>query len=127
MMVGAVAGFVVSGSQALAWMAYCDWDPPVVILTPAGNLVTVHDSVWTSSLLNIGVPVAGYTATRVYGPQGQPETAVDVTVAVPTELLWKYRYTAYVATGPLLSGQVLAYGSGYGTSPVHLKFVLPEA
>jgi hypothetical protein len=124
---GATAALSVSGSQAFAWMSYCDWDPPVLILTPGGNLVAVHDSVWTSSLLNIGLPVSGYTATRVYGPEGQPETAVDMTVSVPTELLWHYHYTAFVATGPLLSGQVLAYGQGYGTAPVHLKFVLPEA
>ena len=126
LMIGAVAGMF-GTSQALAWMSYCDWDPPVVIVTPAGNVVTVHDSVWTSSLLNVGLPLTGYTATRVYASNGTPETAVDMSVWVPTELLWQYRFNAYVATGPLLSGQVLASAQGTSGTPVHLKFVLPEA
>lgn len=126
LMVGAVAGMF-GTAQAFAFMSYCDWDPPVVIVTPAGNTVLVHDSVWTSSLLNIGLPVTGYTTARVYDSSGKAETAVDMTVTVPTELLWQYKYTAYVATGPLLSGQVLASATGSSGVPVHLKFVLEAA
>lgn len=124
--VGAVAGLF-GAAQAFAWYSYCDWDPPVLIITPAGNVVTVHDSVWTASPLEIGLPLESYTTSRVYSRSGAPETAVDMTIAVPTGLLFQFPFTAYVATGPLLSGQTLASASGHSGSPVHLKFVLPEA
>ncbi len=101
--VGALAGLL-GGSQAFAWYAVCDWDPPVLIITPAGHLVTVHDSVWTSSLLNIGLPLESQSVSRVYSSTGAPETQVDMTIWVPAGLLFNFPYQAHVATGPLLSG-----------------------
>ncbi len=124
---GLVAAFFGSVQTGLAWYEFCDWDPPIVVVTPAGQLATVHDSVWTSSLLNIGLPVETHSVSRVYSSTGQPETKVDMTLYVPTELLWRFPYTAYVATGPLLSGQVLAEASGTSGSPTHLSFILKEA
>lgn len=124
---GVAAAFVAIGGSATvagAFDEYCDWDPPVAILTPAGNLVTVHDSVWTAGLLQIGVPVTSYSVSRAYDRAGNPVTAVDMVVTVPAGLLSNFRTQDYVATGPLLSGTVLASAAGTSGSPTHLRFNL---
>lgn len=118
---------VASPLSAGAWCSYCEWDPLVLVITPGGHIVPVYDSVWTSQLLNIGLPVESYTTSRVYGPQRQPETQVDVTIDVPAGLLFNFSTMDEVTTGLLGSGTVLARTTGTSGTPVHLKFVLPEA
>jgi hypothetical protein len=111
-------------TTAGAWSTLCDWDPLVLIVTPAGHIVPVYDSVWTSSLVDLGVPVETTTTSRVYSPKGTPETAVSVTIYVPTGLLFRYQTDDEVTSGLLGSGTVYARGSGYSGTPVTLKFVL---
>lgn len=125
----ALAAGVLAASPvtAGAWFSYCDWDPLVVVLTPGGHVALVYDSVWTSSPIDLGVPVESYTTSRVYSANGQPETAVDMVISVPTGLLLRYQTTDEVTTGLLGSGTVLADATGTSGTPVHLKFVLPEA
>jgi hypothetical protein len=119
------AMFVVfSPVQAGAWFAFCDWDPLVLIVTPAGHVVPVYDSVWTASPLDLGVPLESYTTARVYDAQNQPETAVDMAITVPTGLLFRYNVTDEVTSGLLGSGTVYAVKSGTSGTTVHLKFVL---
>jgi hypothetical protein len=108
-------------------MEWCDWDPVVPVITPAGNVVLVFDSVWTSSPLYLGLPVASYTVSRVYDNHGRPLTAVDMAITVPSGLLFKFATTNMVTTGPLGSGQVLAQQNGTSGSPVHLHFTLNKA
>lgn len=115
---------VVSPATAGAWSTYCDWDPLVLVVTPAGNVVPMYDSVWTSNLLDVGLPVESTSTSRVYSPQGAPETAVTVTIAVPTGLLFRYATTDEITTGLLGSGTVYARGNGWSGTPVTLKFVL---
>lgn len=110
--------------SAGAGMEWCDWDPLVPVVTPAGNLVLVYDSVWTSGPLDVGLPVASYTVSRTYDRQGRPLTAVDMVINVPTGLLFKFATTDLVTTGPLESGTVLAQKNGTSGSPVHLSFTL---
>ncbi len=122
------AGFLMlSPSSAAAWATYCDWDPLVLIVTPGGHIVPVYDSVWTSSPLQIGLPLESYTATRVYDSVGRPMTAVDVKITVVAGLLFNFSVRDMVTSGLLGSGTV--YAEKYGTSgtPVHLKFTLPVA
>ena len=119
--------FFASGTAASACATYCDWDPLVPIITPGGHIVLVYDSVWTASPLNLGLPLESYTTSRVYSSSGQPETAVDMTIWVPTGLLFRYQTTDEVTTGLLGSGKVLAQKDGWSGSPVHLKFVLTQA
>ena len=118
---------VASPLSAGAWCSYCEWDPLVLVITPGGHIVPVYDSVWTSQLLNIGLPVESYTTSRVYGPQRQAETQVDVTIYVPAGLLFNFSTMDEITTGLLGSGTVLARTTGTSGTPVHLKFVLPEA
>lgn len=116
-----------SPTSAGAWATYCDWDPIVPIVTPGGHTVLVYDSVWTQSPLSLGLPLATYTTSRVYDKAGQPHTAVDMKITVPTGLLFRYTTYNMVTSGLLGSGTV--YAAKYGTSgtPVHLYFTLPQA
>jgi hypothetical protein len=121
------AGLVVlSPGSAGAWATYCEGDPLVPIVTPAGNLTVVYDSVWTSSALAIGLPVESYTTSRVY-VAGRPETAVDMAISVPAGLLVQFQTQDEVTTGLLGSGQLLAMKDGWSGQTLHLKFTLPVA
>ena len=126
---GLLAMFAISAgaSNALAWESFCDWDPLVVIVTPAGHLVPVYDSVWTSGPLQVGLPVEGYTTQRVYDAAGHPQTAVDMAIWVPGGLLSNFQVRDEVTTGLLGGGTVLASANGWSQSTVHLKFVLATA
>lgn len=121
MAAGLAAATPVSAGAGMEW---CDWDPIVAVVTPGGNVVLLYDSVWTSSLLNIGLPISSYRAARIYDEDGQPLTAVDVEIYVPTGLLFKFATTDMVTTGPLGTGTVLAVANGTSGSPVHLHFTL---
>ena len=109
-----------------AWCTYCDWDPLVLVVTPSGHLALVYDSVWTSSLLQPGLPTETHTTKRVY-VDGAPATEVDMTIYVPTGILFNYSTMDEVTTGLLGSGRVLARETGSSGSPVHLRFTLPES
>jgi hypothetical protein len=121
----AAAFLVASPISAGAWATYCDWDPLVLIVTPGGHIVPVYESVWTSSPVLIGLPVGTYTATRVYDSAGRPLTAVDVTIYVPTGLLFSFKTHDMVTSGLLGTGTVYAVKDGTSGTPVHLKFTLP--
>lgn len=123
----AMGVLLASASPADAMMTFCDWDPVVVVVTPGGHVALVYDSVWTSSPLLLGLPLETYTTSRVYGPNNQPETAVDMTIYVPAGLLFRFPTTDVVTTGLLGSGRVLAKTNGTSGSPVHLRFIVPEA
>jgi hypothetical protein len=120
----AVGVVFVSPTSAGAWATFCDWDPLVLVVTPSGHIVPVYDSVWTPSLLDLGVPLESYTTSRTYSRTGAPETLVEMTISVPTGLLLKYQTIDEVTSGLLGSGNVYARASGYSGTPVHLKFIL---
>ena len=114
-----------SPSSAAAFATWCDWDPIVLVVTPAGHLVPVYDSVWTSSPLDLAVPLESHSVARTYDSSGRPVTVVYMTIYVPTGLVFRYATTDMVTTGLLGSGKVLANGSGTSGQEVHLKFILP--
>jgi hypothetical protein len=122
------AGILVfSPAPAGAWFSYCDWDPLVPVVTPAGHVVLLYDSVWTSSPLDLALPLATSKVSRVYSATGSPETAVDTAITVPTGLLFRYAVTDEVTTGLLGSGNVLAKVSGMSGQTLHLKYILSQA
>ena len=127
--IAALAAEVLTAGSAVgaaAWESYCDWDPVVLVVTPAGNVVPVYDSVWTSTPLNIGLPLESYRTSRVYSSSGAPETAVDMAITVPTGLLFQFQTQDMVTTGLLGGGTVLAQKSGWSGQTLHLKFVLAQ-
>jgi hypothetical protein len=113
-----------SPASAGAWSTYCDWDPLVLVVTPAGHVVPMYDSVWTSSPLDLGVPLESTKTSRLYGRTGAPETLVTVTIYTPTGLLFRYATTDEVTSGLLGSGTVYSRAGGYSGSPTTLKFIL---
>ena len=119
----AVGILVCSPTPAGAWATYCDWDPVVLIITPAGHIVPVYDSVWTSSPLALGLPLESYAVSRVY-VDGQPETEVDMAISVPAGLLFRFQTRDEVTTGLLGGGDVLATASGWSGQTLHLRFTL---
>ena len=119
------AGLLLSSpTSAGAWATYCDWDPLVLVVTPSGHVVPVYDSVWTSQLLQLGLPLESYTTSRVYDAGGNPETLVDMTIYVPLGLLFSFNVHDMVTSGPLGTGAVYAQANGTSGTPVHLKFRL---
>ncbi len=122
----AAAVVVLSPSTAGAWATYCEWDPLVPVITPAGNVVLLYDSVWTSNPIQLGLPIATTTTSRVY-VEGRPATAVDTAIWVPAGLLLQFPVQDMVTTGLLGSGQVLATRNGWSGQTLHLKFTLQEA
>jgi hypothetical protein len=123
----AVGVLVAAPGSAQASMTYCDWDPLVAVITPAGHIVPVYDSVWTGSVVDLGLPLERYSVSRVYDRAGRPETAVSMEIYVPTGLLLSYSTLDEVTTGVLGSGAVLAYAYGSSRAPTFLRFVLREA
>ena len=120
----AAAGVIVAApTPAGAWATYCDWDPIVLIVTPAGHIVPVYDSVWTTSPLDLALPLESYKTSRVY-VNGKAETAVDMAISTPTGLLLQYGTYDEVTSGLLGSGTVYAGAHGTSGSTVHLKFTL---
>ena len=116
-----------SPGSAAASVTWCSWDPVVAIITPGGHIVLVYDSVWTSSLLDLAVPLASYTAKRAYDSRGRAVTAVDMAIYVPTGLLFSYSTMDEVTTGLLGGGKLLARSYGTSGKTVHLKFTIPES
>jgi len=115
-----------SPGSAAASTTWCSWDPLVPIVTPGGHVVLLYDSVWTPNLLNLGVPLATYTATRAYDSSGRAITAVDTAIYVPTGLVFSYSTMDEVTTGLLGSGTLLARGYGTSGRTVHLYYTIPE-
>jgi hypothetical protein len=116
-----------SPGSAAASVTWCSWDPLVAIITPGGHVVLVYDSVWTSSLLDLAVPLESYTAKRAYDSRGRAVTAVDMAIYVPTGLLFSYSTMDEVTTGLLGGGTLLARSYGTSGKTVHLKFTIPES
>lgn len=121
----AVGVMFAAPTSAGAWVTFCDWDPIVLIVTPGGHIEPVYDSVWTSSPLDLGVPLASYTASRAYDTYGRPVTAVNMTINVPTGLLFRYTTKTMVTSGLLGTGKIYAWQYGTSGTPAHLKFTLP--
>jgi hypothetical protein len=122
----AAAVGVLTPTTAGAWATYCEWDPLVPVITPSGNIVLLYDSVWTSNLIQLGLPIATSTTSRVY-VAGKPATAVDTAIWVPAGLLLQFPVKDMVTTGLLGSGQVLATKYGWSGQTLHLKYTLQVA
>src|SRR5260370_32320363 len=115
-----------SPGSAAASSTWCTWDPLVPILTPGGHLVLVYDSVWTPSLLNLGLPLERYSTKRAYDSQRNPITALDMAISTPTELLFSYTTMDEFTTGLLGSGALLARVYGTSGSPLACTFTIPD-
>jgi hypothetical protein len=122
----AVGLLFASPSSAAAWATFCDWDPLILVVTPGGHIVPVYASVWTSSPLNLGLPLASYKASRVYDVGGNPHTAIDMTIWVPAGLLFQFQTYDMATSGLLGTGTVYAAKYGRSGTLTHLYYTLPQ-
>ncbi len=118
-----------SPGSAAASSTWCTLEFHLVaeVVTPGGHVFLVYDSVWTSNLLDLALPLATASTQRAYDSSGRPVTAVDVAITVPTGLLFRYSTMDEVTTGLLGNGALLARGYGTSGKTVHLKFTIPES
>jgi hypothetical protein len=112
-------------TQAAAMEVYCDSDPPVAIITPAGHLAVVYVDVY-SQLPLVALPLESHTVTRTYDAAGNPVTQVDMAVTSPAGLLLQFRTHTVVSTGLLGSGKVLASSYGSTGQTTHLRFTINQ-
>jgi len=121
--------FLVAGAPASVTLAsdeWCEDDPPVVIHTPGGALVTVYV---TDSGLGVqhlpAVQLANIT-TNVSPTAGN--TLVRVQVVVPGDALDAHFSTrSVVSTGPFATGTIYATANGFSNQAMTMTFTLPVA
>ncbi len=105
---------------------WCDIDPPVIINTPKGNLVTVYDLIsakgLTASLLN----ELAVIDVAVQPANDGTATLVNMSVTVRRTLLTGSTPTKVSVTSGLW-GTGTVYGSATGTAgtPMPVQFLLP--
>lgn len=124
-----IALFLVAFAPASAATAsdqWCEDDPPIVIHTPGGAIVTLYV---TDSALGVqhlpAVQVASITAD--VGPAGGG-TLVHVHVLVPGDAFDGHFPTrSVVSTGPFATGTIEATAGGFSGQTMAMAFTLPVA
>jgi hypothetical protein len=130
----AAAGGLLAGAAALPTPAaaaddWCDIDPPVIVKTPRGRLVTVFANIGAKGLTPALLAELSRITYTVTSTNGGKATKVDMYVTVPRTLLLFGTAPARVKVTSLALGLGTFYGSGTGVSgtPMHVSFVLPVA
>jgi hypothetical protein len=118
---------LVHPSPAGAAAEWCDTDPLVVIVTPAGNLVPVYVLVGALGIQHLAAAQAAslLVATDTAAAAGGRATRVTLTVRVPNDLFASgFPVRSAASTGPLETGLVYADTDGVGGNPMMLRFTL---
>jgi hypothetical protein len=109
---------------AFASDTWCDIDPPVVIITPGGNIVLVYvvDSGPVEHLVSLLTPRVSYTVQPAAGGHA---TNVNMTVTVPNDLLGRnYAVGTEVWSGLARLGTKYTSAQGTAGTPIQLQFQL---
>ena len=109
--------------RVLASETWCDTDPPVLITTPAGNLVVVYvaNAGPVEHITQLLVPAID-TSTRAVA--GGLATQVRLTVTVTDTDGHRHAMRSEVWTGPLRTGKLLSSVSGSIGEPLQHQFRL---
>jgi len=120
----AVTGVMLFAVQAFAIRAYCQWDPPVLVVTPSGHLAVVYVDV-SSPFADVGEGLVTYKATRAYSSTGAPVTSVSMKVWVPSlSLTGPFPVNDVASSGLLGGGTHYASASGMSGQTIPLYFTL---
>ena len=113
-------------SRARASDQWCDDDPPVVLHTPGGALVTVYVTDGGLGLPHLpAVQLAHITAD--VSPAGSG-TRVHVQVLVPGDAFDpSFATRSTVSTGPFATGAIYATASGVSGHTMAMTFTIPLA
>lgn len=113
-------------SAALASDQWCDDDPPVVIHTPAGALVTVYVTNGALGVQHLPAVQLASIATDV-SPAGGG-TLVRMHVLIPGDAFDSaFPTRSVVSTGPFATGTIHAQASGSSGRSMTMTFTLPVA
>ncbi len=113
-------------SGVLASDQWCDNDPPVVIRTPGGALVTVYVTNGALGVQHLPAVELASIATDV-SPAGGG-TRVRMRVLVPDDPFASgFPTRTVVSTGPFATGTIHARASGSSGQPMAMTFTLPLA
>jgi hypothetical protein len=119
------AALLLFGTVAVAAAdVYCDTDPPVVIVTPAGNRAAVYVSNGGSAehVASLLAPSISYTVKPVESGRA---TSVHLTVTVPDDALGSgYAVRSEAWSGPLRTGTRYDSETGFSGQPITLQFKL---
>jgi hypothetical protein len=111
-----LAPSVAAGEEA------CD-DPPVLIVTPSGQLVVVYVTTYADIEHLIAITLA--EITWEVRPEGPEATRVTMHVTVPDDVFAQhFEARTVVSTGPFATGTIYDTASGYSGEPMKLEFRL---
>ena len=119
-------GTALTATPAHAEDTWCDADPPVAIVTPAGNLRIVY-VVNGGPLLHVAQLVAPAISYRTHSTQGGERTLVHMDVTVANTDWHAHAYSSEVWTGPARTGTLLSRETGTMGKPVRHQFTLDVA
>jgi hypothetical protein len=115
-------------APARAGAEWCDTDPLILVVTPAGNVVPVFILVGVQELRHLpAAQAASILATDAIteSTAGGRATRVAVVVAVPDDHFGRgFPVRAAVSTGPMGTGTVHAAAEGISGAPMTLRFTL---
>ena len=100
---------------------WCDVDPPVMIQTPAGNMIVVYVET-AGPLVHVAQLLAPAISYQVKPSGGGSKVDMSVTVADLDG--HQHDVQSEVWTGPDRTGTLLASGAGQMGSPMRLSFRL---
>ena len=117
---GASAALALAGTPALAWNSWCDDEPPVTVVTPAGHHVTINN--W------ISVPIQDRRLLRRMVVYGEAEPgAVAGTTTVHVHVITPGGGSKYVhVTSSAGRFETVSTADGGWASEITLTLTLPE-
>ncbi|MBI2862956.1 MAG: hypothetical protein HYX94_00135 [Chloroflexi bacterium] len=109
---------------AFAGWFWCEDDPLVRVITPAGNAVNVHVTNYGEGVENLAAVRKAEITYEVKPIAGGRGTAVSISVLIPNNSGERFRTRTVASTGPLASGVVLDEATGGSGKAMTLSFKL---
>jgi hypothetical protein len=111
--------------SAAAESDWCDDDPIVVVITPAGNIVPIYNTMGVQGLLHtadIALARVNYTTKSVNGGRS---TQVTMKITIPNDLFGSgFPTRAKISTGPMGTLNVLGTTTGNAGSAMTVQFTI---
>lgn len=110
-----------TASAAIFW---CEDDPLVKFVTPAGNVVEVHVTNYGEGSENLSAVQAAAISYKVKSTDGGRGTKVEITVLIPENNGESFKTRSVVSTGEFATGVIYDEANGKSGKPMKLKFKL---
>lgn len=104
---------------------WCDTDPIVLIVTPAGATVPIYVTSGGLGIEHIPAVLLGAARYTAQPAQDGRATLVQLSVTVPGDAFDGHFATrTVISSGPMVSGTVYARATGYSGQPMAVAFIL---